>query len=395
MANLLQGIRVIENASVITGPLAGMILADLGADVLKIENPDGGDQFRKWDATEDRVNLSFAVYNRGKRSMTLNLRSDQGRDVYRRLVRDADVVIENYRPGAMDGRGIGYAALSELNPALVYCEITGLGGSGPYRDRPTFDAVAQAMSGLWSTFIDVDHPEAIGPPMSDQLTGIYGACAILSALVARGTSGLGTKVAVNMLSSSMSFISGSFAAHIVNAAHGEVRVPSKTARARSSQSYAFVAKGGKPFAVHLSTPKKFWEGLCRTVGLPEMANDDRYNTKGKRIQRYEEIYDCLAPIFATGERDTWLEALIAEDVPCAPILTPGETLEDPQVQHLNMLWEDPASGYQLVRSPIQHEGQFAAGTLPAPGLGEHSIDVLQSLGYSQAEVEGFKGTGVF
>jgi formyl-CoA transferase len=394
MSKLLQGIRVIENASVITGPMAGMLLSDLGADVIKVEIPDGGDQFRKWDATEEKVNVSFASYNRGKRSITLNLRAEEGRQIYRDLVCGADVVIENYRPGVMDARALGYEALKEINPRLVYCEISGVGATGPYRDRPTFDAVAQAMSGLWSLLTDVSAPEAVGPPMSDQLSGIYASCAVLGALVSRASTGIGTKVSVNMLSCSMSFIGGSIASYLDSVRQEDPKVPNKATRGVGSQSYSFIDCHGKPFAVHLSTPRKFWEGLCATVGLPAMANDERYDTKRKRIQHFHEIRDTFQPIFAKRDRQSWLDALTSADVPCAPIYTIDEALQDPQVQHLGMVWEDPSSGHQLVKSPIQEDGHFAVGTRATPVLGEHTLEVLGLLGHEEAAVEELRRTGV-
>ena len=389
MAGLLQGIRVVENASVIAGPLAGVLLADLGADVIKVELPEGGDQFRHWVGNDEAVSAWFANYNRGKQSISLNLRSDEGCTIYKKLVENADVVIENYRAGAMDARGIGYEALKELNPRLIYCEITGLGASGPYANRPTFDAVAQAISGLWSNLIDLENPEAVGPPMSDQLTGTYAALAILAAVISRASTDKGTKVSLNMLSSSMSFISGSFASYLK-----DKEVPTKTSRGRGSQSYAFSDSAGKPFAVHLSTPKKFWDGLCRTVGHPEMADAEAYNTKAKRIQAFDEIHAIFSRVFATGDRESWIEALIAEDVPCAPILTVDEVLDDPQVRHLEMLWRDPVSQCLLVRAPIQHEGRFVAAERAAPFLGENTVELLSDLGYGQADIERLRSAKV-
>ena len=386
---LLSHVRVIENASVITGPLAGLLLSDLGAEVIKVEIPDRGDQFRQWDTPEEKISLAFATYNRGKRSMTLNLRSEEGREIYKRLTAEADVVIENFRPGMMDALGIGYSALRELNPGLIYCEITGLGASGPYIDRPTFDAVAQGFSGLWSNFVDLDNPEVVGPASADHLTGIYAACATLAALAARANTNTGTKVAVNMLSSSMSFVAGSFASYL-----NTNRLVSKTSRSTGSQAYAFLDLEGKPLAVHLSTPKKFWAGLCRTVGLPELVEDDRFNSKAKRVQRYGEIRELLAPIFATRDRQSWIRSLVEEGVPCAPILAVNETLEDPQVKHLNMLWKDPVTGYEMLRSPIEHEGGFVVSQRTTPILGESTGELLKNLGYEGADLERLQKTGI-
>lgn len=389
MSDLLKGIRVIENASVISGPMAGLILADLGADVLKIEIPDGGDQFRKWDGSTKAVSPAFAVYNRGKRSITLNLRSKKGQEIYKSLVRDADVVIENYRPGVMDARGIGFDDLIKVNPRLIYCDITGLGLDGPYRDRATFDGVAQAISGLWSSFVDMDNPEPVGPAMADQLAGMNAAAAVAFGLVSRSITGVGTKLGINMLSSAMSFIGFQFTGYLKDHV-----LPSKSDRPHASQTYSFLDSEGKPFAVHLSTPKKFWDGLCVTAGVSEMTDDERYNSKSKRTARYDEIHEVLSKIFATGKRDDWVKALLAADVPVATINTVAEAIEDPQIKHLRMFWDDPASGYTFVRSPIQNKGEFALTDRPTPKLGEHTDEVLSNLGYTLAEIGELHATGV-
>lgn len=389
MSDLLKGIRVIENASVISGPMAGLMLADLGADVLKIENPDGGDQFRRWDTSTKVVNRAFATYNRGKRSITLNLRAEKGQEIYKALVRDADAVIENYRPGVMDARGIGFDDLIKVNPRLVYCDITGLGPDGPYKDRATFDGVAQAISGLWSCFVDMDNPEPVGPAMADQLTGLNAAAGVAYGLVSRSITGVGTKVGINMLSSAMSFIGSQFTNYL-----DDHVVPSKSDRSRASQTYSFLDSEGKAFAVHLSTPEKFWEGLCATAGVPEMAFDDRYNSKGKRTTRYDEIHETLAEIFTQRKRDAWVKALLAADVPVGALNTVAEAIEDPQIKHLRMFWDDAASGYSFVRSPIQNNGAFALTEQPTPDLGEHTDEVLSNLGYKVAEIREFHATGV-
>jgi crotonobetainyl-CoA:carnitine CoA-transferase CaiB-like acyl-CoA transferase len=313
--------------------------------------------------------------------------------IFRRIVNESDVVIENFRPGVADRLGIGYDELSKDNPGLVYCEITGMGASGPLRDRPTFDAIAQAMSGLWSTFTDMDKPEAIGPPMADQLTGIYGACAVLGGLVSRQKTGVGTKLSLNMVSAAMSFIGPSISSFVEDSRKGDVREQKKTDRAHGSQSYAFLDSEGRPFSIHLSSPPKFWEGLCAAVGHPELASDSRYDAHGKRIQRYDELHATFAAFFTARSREFWIEELTERDVPCAPIYSLGESLQDPQIRYLDMLWTDPAAGYSLVRSPIQHAGQFAAADGAAPWLGQHTVEVLSSLGLAEHEIEALRDDG--
>lgn len=385
---LLAGVKIVEAANVITGPMAGMLLADLGADVLKVEAPSG-DPFRRWQGESDEVRPAFAAYNRGKRSIGLNLKDEAGRALFKQLVASADVVIENSRPGVMDKLGLGWEALRAVNPRLVYCYVSGMGTTGPERDRPTYDAVAQAMSGLWSQFTALGKPEPVGPPMADQLTGMYAAMSILAGLRHRDATGEGVRVEVSMLASCLAFQTAAVADVAIDG-----KVAGKTTRARSSQSYAFVGSDGKPFAVHLSTPQKFWQGLCRTVGMPELADDARYAVKSKRIAGYDDLEKLLSGVFVTRPRDAWLAALAENDVPAAPILTVEDALEHPQVRAIDVVDRDGTPRLRgLVRSPVVVDGRHCASVRPPPLLGEDTADVLDQLGVSTADRERLGSAG--
>ena len=379
MTRLLEGVRVIESAAVITGPFAGMMLADMGADVIKVE-PPAGDQFRRWESDEVGVLPTFAAYNRGKRSIQVDLKSETGRELYERLVASADVVIENFRPGAMDKLGLGYEQLKERHPKLVYCHISGLGTTGPDRDKATFDAVAQAMSGLWSQLTDLSDPEPVGPPFADQLTATYAVMGVLAALQRRHVTGLGTKVETNMLASCLAFQAPS----VASLTH-DGDVATKTSRARQSQSYAFVAGDGLPFAVHLSTPKKFWAGLCQATGMPELVDDPRYDTKPKRMAAYDELHETFDKVVRGQPRQYWLDRLEAQDVPCAPILTVDETVNHPQVVSNGLVESmDAEQGLAgLVKSPLRVDGQHLAAARPAPRLGAGADSVLEEIGWDR------------
>jgi crotonobetainyl-CoA:carnitine CoA-transferase CaiB-like acyl-CoA transferase len=388
--SLLRGVTVVEVASVITGPYAGMILADLGADVVKVESLEG-DQFRRWEGGVEGIRPAFAAYNRGKRSVALNLKDDEGRALFERLVGSADVVIENFRPGVMDRLGVGWDRLRTINPRLVYCYVSGMGTRGPDRDRPTFDAVAQALSGLWSQYTELSDPEPVGPPAADQLTGLYAAIAILAGLRHRDTTGEGTQVEVSMLAACLGFQTAG-----ISAFSREDKVPTKTSRAHNSQSYAFVGSDGRPFAIHLSTPRKFWEGLCRTVGRADLIDDERYAVKKSRIRRYEELHQLFGDVFRTAPRAHWLELLARHDVPAAPINTVAEAVSHPQVEAIGII--DSADDVDeelrgLVRSPVAVEGRHLAGELPPPHLGAHASDVLGALGLSAKEIQRLRARG--
>lgn len=389
--SLLSGVTVIEVANVITGPYAGMLLADLGADVIKVEAPDG-DQFRRWQAESDEVRSAFAAYNRGKRSLVLDLKSPEGRQTLERLVATADVFIENFRPGVMDRLGVGWTRLHEVNPRLVYCYVSGMGTTGPERNRPTYDAVAQALSGLWSQLTDMSDPQPVGPPMADQLTGMYSAIAILAGLQHRATSGEGVQVEVSMLAACLGFQTSAVAGYC-----REGEVADMTSRAHNSQSYAFVASDGLPFAIHLSTPRKFWEGLCRTAGRTDLVDDERYATKSARIRAYGDLHRIFGDVFRTAPRAHWLDELSRHDVPAAPINRIDEALSHPQVEAIGIVdrGDDVPPGLQgLVRSPISSGGAHLSSRRPPPLLGADTDSVLTDAGYSATEIEHLRSLGV-
>lgn len=385
---LLHDVTVLEMASAISGPSAAGMLADLGATVVKVE-PPGGDPFRAWEASSDKVRSSFAAFNRGKRSIVIDIKQPAGRKLYTRLAARSDVLIENFRPGRMEQLGLGWSQLSVLNPRLVYCQITGRGSTGPDAQKPTYDAVAQAVSGLLSQFTDLDKPEAVGPTLSDQLTAVFAVIGVLAALNERWTTGVGRLVEVDMLASSLAL-----SATAVAGSTWSGSAVTKTSRARNSQSYAFVASDGLPFAVHLSTPQKFWVGLSEAVGRPELVGHPDFATKADRIRNYDLLRDTLDATFRTHPRSVWLERLEAADVPAAPILTIAEAIDTPQVKAKGIIdFDAEGASHGLVRSPVAIDGVHLASPLPPPKLGEHTDALLAELGLAPAEVDELRGSG--
>lgn len=384
MAGPLTGIRALELASFISGPYAGMLLADLGAEVIKVEPPGSGDPFRGWEDGQAGITSSFASYNRGKKSVTLNIRTEPGRDAYRRLSETVDVVVENFRPGTTDRLGIGYEVLRERNPRLVYCLMTGMGSSGPDRDLPSYDAIAQARGGLWSVLTDLNTPKPIGPAMADQLTGLYAAYGVLGALVARSLQGCGQKLEVSMLSAIMAFMTSPIASYLMDGEVGD-----QDSRPRRSQSYAFLAGDSLPLGIHLSSPPKFWEGLARAVGRLDLIDDPRFKTKGNRVSNYDALRDILADIFHTRPRAEWLAILREHDVPSAPINTVAEAVADPQARHIGMVRTFGTGNrtIELVGFPAAFAETPAQPGLPPPFLSEHTEQVLRHLGYSDGDIE--------
>ncbi len=372
MAGALEGITVLEFASYVSGPYAGMLLGDLGAEVIKVEDPRTGDPFRGWGAAD--YSATFGSVNRNKKSVILDLKTDQGREAALALAHDADVLIENYRPGTMERLGIGWDVLSAANPRLVYCSITGFGRTGPYANRPGYDTVGQAMGGLLSVLTDLDNPQPMGVSLSDHLTGIMAAYGVLGALMARHTTGKGQMVDTSLLSATLAFLGENAARYFE-----EGDVPKRKTRTETAQVYAFVAGDGKPFVVHLSSPPKFWEGLCRVAGHPEWIIDARFKTKADRRKSYDTLHQGFQEAFSTEPRDHWLDALLEADVPSAPIYTLDEALADPQVQHLGMITELPhpkLGSIKLVTGAVNLSDTPIAITSPAPGHGEHTEEIL-------------------
>jgi crotonobetainyl-CoA:carnitine CoA-transferase CaiB-like acyl-CoA transferase len=375
MIAALDGIRVVEFANYVSGPYAGMLLGDFGAEVIKVESPDGGDPFRGWGRVE--YSPTFGSVNRNKKSVVLDLKSADGVAAARALTRTADVLIENFRIGTMERLGLGYDELARDNPGLVWCSITGFGSSGPYASRPGYDTVGQSLSGLLSLLTDLDAPRPMGISLSDHLAGITACNGILAALVARGRTGKGQRIDTSLLEATIAFCGENAARFFENG-----KVPNRATRTHQAQVFAFIAGDGKPFVVHLSTPTKFWQGLARVAGKPEWIDDPRFATKETRGRHYDVLHDALAQIFRSGDRASWLAKLQAADVPAAPLNTLDEVFDDPQVKHLGMRQDVPhkrVDSVGLVRNGVRMAATPPQIRSASPELGEHTDEILAQL----------------
>ncbi len=380
-AQVLAGIRVLDLGSFITAPYAAMLLAEMGADVVKIEKPVTGDPFRAFGS--GLYSSHFQSHNRNKRSLALDYTKASGAAAFDKLVAGADVVLVNVRPGVEDKLGVGYDRLKAINPRLVYCAITGYGATGPYADRPAYDGAGQAIAGWLSMFHEGKDARVAGPAVSDALTGLYAAMGIMGALVERSTTGVGRKVEVSMLEATIAFATEPLGKMFANGKP----VPHYS-RAASSQSFIVTCRDGKRIGLHLSSPDKFWHGMLKAISRQDLAQ--KYPDRTSRVQRYDELALDLADAFATQTRDHWSPLLAQNDVPFAPERRLEELRDDPQVQHLDVFYDMTHPQYGKVSAahrPVRYDGDNHSNFRPPPALGEHTEEILAESGLNTAEIK--------
>jgi crotonobetainyl-CoA:carnitine CoA-transferase CaiB-like acyl-CoA transferase len=377
MPKILSHVRVVEMGTFITGPAAAMHLADLGADVIKVERPGEGDPFRAFKG--GLYSPHYQTYNRNKRSIALETAQPDDKKVFHDLIATADVFIQNFRPGVAEKLGAGEKELRAINPGLIYCAISGFGTSGPSRDRPAFDTVAQAASAFLRLVVPPKNPRVIGPAMADSITGFYAALGITAALHERDATDrkVGRRLDISMLEAMCHFNLDSFTHYF---SVGEIMNP--LSRPTVSQSYIFECSDGKWVALHMSSPPKFWEGLTEAIGKPELQTDPRFKERLSRIAKQDELIEIMAPIFKTKTRDAWCAVLLEKGVPHSPAYDSDEALQDPQAKHLGI----EVSGthkemglFRTVRSPFGFDGEVDKSVLPPPTLDEHGAEIRAEL----------------
>ncbi|MEO0061508.1 MAG: hypothetical protein RLZZ08_68 [Pseudomonadota bacterium] len=371
MAKPLAGVRVLEMGTFITGPAAGMLLADMGAEVIKLEQPGTGDPFRAFKG--GLYSPHFQTYNRNKQSVELNTKQADDLAAFDELVKGADVFIQNFRPGVAERLGVGAERLRAINPRLVYAAISGFGNDGPHKDRPAFDTVAQASAGFLRLLVNPDHPRVVGPAIADSLTGFYTAFGIMAALYEREKTGLGRTVETSMFEAMCHFNLDDFT-HLFSA--NEVMHP--YSRPHVSQSYVFECADGGWIALHMSSPPKFWDNLAEAVGQPDMLQRPEFATRDARIANYEKVLAFLAPIFKGQPRSYWEERLVTLEVPHSPVFTSAEVAEGDLAAHhaLVLETEGPHGKFRTIRSPIRFDGERQTEVSAPPVLGEGNSRVL-------------------
>jgi crotonobetainyl-CoA:carnitine CoA-transferase CaiB-like acyl-CoA transferase len=381
----LAGLRVLDLTEHMAGPFCTMILADMGAEVLKIERPGKGDSSRAMGDGSER-NPFFRYINRNKKSIALDYKAPAGREVFMRLVRSVDVLVENYRATVMERAGLGYAVLARENPRLIYAQLSGFGPDGPYRDKGGLDLIAQGMGGLMHVTGEPDGPPtSVGQPICDLGTGMWGVQGILAALYERERTGQGQKVDCSLLETALGFSGWTSAAWLVDG-----REPARQgARHRQNAPYQRLATQDGYMMIGAAT-QDLWERCVRALGRPAWLDDPRFRRNADRLRHREALEQELERVLATRPTAHWVAALDAVGVPCGPVNTYAQLFADPQVRHLGMVVhaDDPELGrVPHVRSAVRLSRSRVAVRTVAPALGAHTTEVLGGLGYPPAELE--------
>ncbi len=390
----LDGVTVFDCTQFMAGPFCTMLLADMGANVIKVEKPNGGDDIRRsgppFVAGES---AAFLGINRNKRGIVLDLKKTEGADVFNRMAVEADVVVENMRLGTMQGFGLGYEELIEVNPALVYCTITGFGTTGPYRDRPGFDLIAQGMSGHMSiTGYPGEPPARNGVPIADLNAGIYAAYGVMCAYVERLKTGKGQQVDTSLLEAGIGYTIWESAVYF---ATGEPPGPVGTAHLLSAPYQAFATSDGY---VMVGAPNQVnWERLCKATDRLDLLDEAKFASNADRMANKEALVETLGETFASRPTEHWLKVLEEAGVPTGPINNMSQVYEDPQVLARDMVVEldHPTAGRtRNIGLPLKLSETPGKIDRPAPTLGQHTDEVLSEFGYAGDEIAALRGDGV-
>ena len=387
MALPLEGVKVLDFTAVMAGPYCTLMLADMGAEVVKVETFPEGDASRRFDPKVNDESYCYAVLNRNKQSLALDLRQPEGREIFLRLARDADIVIENYRPGVTKKLGVDYETVRAINPDVIYASVSGFGQTGPYAKKGGFDIIAQGMSGIMRmTGEPGGRPVKVGIAMNDIAAGTTALYGILGAYIKRLKTGEGIYLETSLLEAGLAWTFWEFGAFFGG---GEEPTGTGTRHRRSTPYQAYKTQDG--FVTVGGNNEKLWTAFCdQVLGRPELKQDPRFNPLKARLANVDALQDEIEKTFLTAPTAHWVDKLDAAGVPGGPVLTYAQSWADPHVMARDMLQEQdhPKIGrMKAMGHPVKASAEFQSIRTPAPWLGQHSAEVLRRAGYSEAQIE--------
>ena len=394
MALPLEGVKVLDFTAIMAGPYCTLMLADMGADVVKIESFPEGDGSRRFDPKVNGESYCFAVLNRNKRSIALNLKDPRGKDVFMKLARDADIVIENYRPGVTRGLGIDYPAIRAINPDVIYASISGFGQTGPYSRKGGFDIIAQGMSGIMTmTGEPGGRPAKVGIAMNDIAAGTTALYAILGAYIKRLKTSEGVYLETSLLEAGMAWTYWEFGAWFGG---GEVPTATGTRHRRSTPYQAYRTQDA--YVTVGANNEKLWAAFCTGVlERPQLMEDKRFKSRAARLKNIDALQDEIEKVLAKRPTEHWVAKLDAAGVPGGPVFTYVQAFDNEHAKARGMVAEidHPKIGrMKILGNPVKASAELARSRTPAPWLGQHSAQVLKSLGYTDAQVASLFAEGV-
>jgi crotonobetainyl-CoA:carnitine CoA-transferase CaiB-like acyl-CoA transferase len=363
----LQGIRILEIGGYISGPYATSLLCALGAEVVKVERPNGGDDFRRNQNTDSRF---WVQYNTGKRSLAVDLKHPEGIALVKALIPRFDVVMENMRPGRMKALGLGQEDCAQLRPDLVYSSVTGFGNGGPLEQRPAYDTIGQAVGGLYSVLSNSGQAQLAGTCLADLITGLTNAAGVLAALVGRVRTGAGQHVETSLMEAVSTLTIDALTQYYED---GKTD-PSRQSRHPQAQNFCLKTATGEDIAVHLSSSQKFWRALCEAMDRLDLTEDPRFTTYDRRVDHYFELAEIAEGEFIKKPARLWEKLLTESDVPFAPVLTMGGFISHPQTEWLHLV-EPEHNGVGLVRPPWRFGGARPERSSSAPRVGQDTRDI--------------------